>query len=139
MHPDRETSSNVVFREQQLPKPLKLFLKIPSVMIAEIMNDTRKEVRETILLIGRSELSRLIMQLVRTSPTIIGQEVTGTLLRPGPPQKDYSRYEEIKRLMATLKPEKIIRLKPGEMRRIDDNLVIEMTEDGIVIYEVIKE
>lgn len=42
-------------------------------------------------------------------------------------------YEEVKRLMDTLKPEIVVRLKPGERMKLGD-LVIEMRDDGITIY-----
>lgn len=139
MHPTRETSDTNVLREPKFMKSLKLSSRISSLMIAKIMDETLKEMKEIELSVGKGGLSLLIEQLMRTSPTITVQEVMWKSSEPKPLSKDDSRYEEIKRLMETHKPEKVLRLRPGEIRKINDNLIIEMTENGIVIYEVVKE
>lgn len=42
-------------------------------------------------------------------------------------------------LWKSIKPREVLSLKPGEIRKISDNLLVEKTNDGrIVLYEVIE-
>ena len=47
---------------------------------------------------------------------------------------------ELKKLWKSIEPKLVLTLKPGEIRRIDDKLIVEKTPDGrIVFYEVVEE
>jgi hypothetical protein len=49
-----------------------------------------------------------------------------------------ARLKMARKLMDTLKP-KAIRLKPGQLKRIDKDLIVEKTSDGkITIYEQVS-
>jgi len=48
------------------------------------------------------------------------------------------RFTMLRTIWALTKPKIILSLKPGEIRRIDDRLIVEKTSDGrILLYEVI--
>jgi len=48
------------------------------------------------------------------------------------------RLEMLRTIWASTKPSAVLTLKPGEIRRISDRLIVEKTADGrILLYEVI--
>ena len=47
---------------------------------------------------------------------------------------------EIIKMLKSIEPKVTLTLKPGEIKRLDDNLIVEKTVDGkIVFYEIINE
>jgi len=52
--------------------------------------------------------------------------------------RNHNRLETARRLMDTIKP-KVIRLKPGEIKRLDRDLIVEKTPDEkLILYMSVK-
>ena len=63
---------------------------------------------------------------------------TASLLQPARASSRAVDVREAERLLRELQPTAVVRLKPGEVRRVSENLLVEKTSDGrIVLYEVI--
>ena len=47
--------------------------------------------------------------------------------------------KQVKAMLESIEPKVFLQLRPGEIRRISDNLLAEKTSDGrIILYEIIE-